>query len=42
VRKYVEAMPEADKLLDLLSAAGSDEIEPTKAIGARQPLYPEV
>ncbi|KAF5351650.1 hypothetical protein D9756_007734 [Leucocoprinus leucothites] len=41
VRKYVEKTPEADKLLDLLSAAGSDEIELTKAAGARQPLYPE-
>ncbi|KAL9708684.1 exosome catalytic subunit dis3 [Leucoagaricus gongylophorus] len=41
VRRYVESMPEADKLLDLLSAVDSDEIEPTKVVGARQPLYSE-
>ena len=29
-------------MLDLLSATGSDEIEPTKAVAARQALYPEV
>lgn len=42
MRRYVESMPEADKLLDLLSAVDSDEIEPTKAVGARQPLYSKV
>lgn len=42
MKSYVEGMPHADALLDLLSAVGSDEIEPTKAVGARQPLYPEV
>lgn len=30
------------QLLDLLSASGSDDIEPTKAAAARQALYPEV
>lgn len=35
-------MPEANQLLDLLSAVGSDTIEPTKAAGGRQPLYPDV
>ncbi|KAF9448203.1 RNB-domain-containing protein [Macrolepiota fuliginosa MF-IS2] len=41
VKKYVENLPEANQLLDLLSATGSDEIEPTRAAGIRQPLYPE-
>ncbi|KAL0580474.1 exosome catalytic subunit dis3 [Marasmius crinis-equi] len=41
VRKYVEGMVDSNKLLDLLSAAGSDAIEPTKAAGGRQVLYPE-
>ncbi|KAF9266998.1 RNB-domain-containing protein [Marasmius fiardii PR-910] len=41
VRKYVEGMVDSTKLLDLLSASGSDEIEPTKASGGRQALYPE-
>ena len=42
VRRYVEGCKEPNKLLDLLSAVGSDEIEPTKAVAARQALYPEV
>lgn len=42
VRRYVEGMKEASKLLDLLSTAGSDELEPTKAVAARQVLYPDV
>ncbi|KAF8188678.1 hypothetical protein BJ912DRAFT_968181 [Pholiota molesta] len=41
VRKYVEGMPEATQLLDLLAAEGTYEIEPTKAAGGRQALYPE-
>ncbi|OSX58629.1 hypothetical protein POSPLADRAFT_1049371 [Postia placenta MAD-698-R-SB12] len=41
VRRYVEGMKEASKLLDLLSTAGSDELEPTKAVAARQVLYPD-
>ena len=40
VRRYVEGCKESGKLLDLLSASGSDEIEPTKAVAARQALYP--
>lgn len=42
VRKYVEGMKESAQLLDLLSAAGSDDIEPTKAAAGRQALYPDV
>lgn len=42
VRRYVEGTKEPTKLLDLLSAAGSDDIEPTKARAAREALYPEV
>ena len=42
VRKYVEAMPSASQMLDLLSAEGSNDIEPTKAVAGRQALYPEV
>lgn len=41
VRRYVEGAKESSKLLDLLSAVGSDDIEPTKAVAARQALYPE-
>lgn len=41
VRKYVEGLPSANELLDLISATGGD-IEPTKAVAARQALYPEV
>ena len=43
VRKYVEGTKESVKLLDLLSAAGDNEIEPTKAASAgRGALYPDV
>ncbi len=42
VRRYVEGMTNATQLLDLLAAAGSDEIEPTKAAAGRQALYPDV
>lgn len=35
-------MPEASQLLDLLAAEGTYDIEPTKAAGGRQALYPEV
>lgn len=42
VRKYVEGMKESAQLLDLLSAAGSNDIEPTKAKAGRQALYPDV
>ncbi|EMD35164.1 hypothetical protein CERSUDRAFT_116633 [Gelatoporia subvermispora B] len=41
VRKYVEASKDSGKLSDLLSAPGSDNIEPTRAAGARQVLYPD-
>ncbi|KAJ3529635.1 hypothetical protein NM688_g7830 [Phlebia brevispora] len=41
VRHYVEGTTDPSKLLDLLSAAGQDEIEPTKAVAARHALYPE-
>ncbi|KAK7061084.1 exosome catalytic subunit dis3 [Paramarasmius palmivorus] len=41
VRKYVEGLPDSNQLLDLLSAAGSDDIDPTKAAAGRQVLYPE-
>ncbi|KIK69027.1 hypothetical protein GYMLUDRAFT_35068 [Collybiopsis luxurians FD-317 M1] len=40
VRKYVESMKDANQLLDLLSADGTSEIEPTKAAVGRQVLYP--
>ncbi|RDX49603.1 RNB-domain-containing protein [Lentinus brumalis] len=41
VRKYVEGCKNSSQLLDLLSASGSDTIEPTAATAARQALYPE-
>ncbi|PCH43275.1 RNB-domain-containing protein [Wolfiporia cocos MD-104 SS10] len=41
VRKYVESMKDSGKLLDLLSTPGSDDVEPTKAVAARQVLYPD-
>ncbi|KLO07368.1 RNB-domain-containing protein [Schizopora paradoxa] len=42
VRKYVEGLKDATSLLDLLSAAGETEIEPTAALVAgRGALYPE-
>lgn len=34
-------MKNSDQLLDLLSTA-QDEIEPTRTVSARQPLYPDV
>lgn len=42
VRRYVEALEEPSKLLDLLSAPGSDDLEPTRTAAARQALYPDV
>jgi hypothetical protein len=42
VRKYVEAMKDSNQLLDLLSVAGSDDIEPTKAAAGRTAIYPDV
>lgn len=42
VRKYVEGCKNSSQLLDLLSAPGSDAVEPTAATQARQALYPEV
>ena len=42
VRKYVEGMKESNKLLDLMSTAGSDEVEPTKALANRTGLYYDV
>ena len=42
VRRYVEALEESSKLLDLLSAPGSDDLEPTRTAAARQALYPDV
>ena len=41
VRSYVEGMPKATELLDLLSVAGSNDVEPTVASG-RTVLYPDV
>ncbi|KAG6836902.1 hypothetical protein H0H93_001489 [Arthromyces matolae] len=41
VRKYVEGMKDPNKLLDLLAAEGTNEIEPTKAVAGRQALYPD-
>ncbi|KAJ7480098.1 hypothetical protein B0H11DRAFT_2158020 [Mycena galericulata] len=42
VRKYISSLPEsvAAQLLDLLSAEDND-IEPTRAAGGRQAMYPE-
>lgn len=43
MRAYVDGMPNSGQLLDLLSATGSDELEPTAAAAAgRGALYPEV
>lgn len=44
VRKYVEGLEkDSAQLLDLLSATGGDEIEPTRVQAAsRQVLYPDV
>ncbi|KAJ6573965.1 hypothetical protein DFH09DRAFT_384346 [Mycena vulgaris] len=43
IRKYISSLPEtvAAQLLDLLSAADENEIEPTRAAGGRQAVYPE-
>lgn len=41
IRKYVEGTRDAAQFLDLLSAGGSEEIEPTRATGARSILYAE-
>ncbi|KAJ7618363.1 RNB-domain-containing protein [Mycena rosella] len=43
IRKYISSLPEtvAAQLLDLLSSADENEIEPTRAAGGRQALYPE-
>ncbi|KAJ6519275.1 hypothetical protein C8R45DRAFT_16821, partial [Mycena sanguinolenta] len=43
IRKYISSLPEstAAQLLDLLSAADDNEIEPTRAVGGRQAMYPE-
>ncbi|KAI0076851.1 RNB-domain-containing protein [Panus rudis PR-1116 ss-1] len=40
IRRYVEGMPNSAELLDLLSSTQED-IEPTKAVSARQVLYPD-
>ena len=44
VRQYIEGMMGTDTelLLDLLSSASSEDIEPTRKAGARGALYPEV
>lgn len=42
VRNYVEAMRDSSQLLDLLSVAGSNDIETTKAAAGRTVLYPNV
>ena len=42
VKQYVEAMENATSLLDLLSVAGVDEVEPTNRTAAREFLYSEV
>lgn len=42
VRRYVQAMKDPGQLLDLLAAEGSHEIEPTRASGSKQALYPDV
>lgn len=42
VRKYVEALKDSSQLLDLLSVAGSNDIDPTTAAAGRTALYPDV
>lgn len=42
VRKYVQDMKDSSQVLDLLSVAGSNDIEPTKAVAGRTALYPDV
>ncbi|KAI0060894.1 RNB-domain-containing protein [Artomyces pyxidatus] len=39
VRKYVEGMPKASQLLDLLAATDSEALEPTVAAGGRGAIY---
>ncbi|KAJ6501480.1 hypothetical protein C8R47DRAFT_228458 [Mycena vitilis] len=43
IRKYISSFPEsvAAQLLDLLSSADDNAIEPTRAAGGRQAMYPE-
>ncbi|KAJ7748468.1 hypothetical protein DFH07DRAFT_829791 [Mycena maculata] len=43
IRKYISSLPEtvAAQLLDLLSAADGNDIEPTRATSGRQAMYPE-
>ncbi|KAI1791379.1 RNB-domain-containing protein [Ganoderma leucocontextum] len=41
VRRYVEGLKDSNELLDLLAAVGSDSLEPTPAVAARQVLYPD-
>ncbi|KIM82109.1 hypothetical protein PILCRDRAFT_821006 [Piloderma croceum F 1598] len=41
VRKYVQDMKDSSRVLDLLSVAGSNDIEPTKAVAGRTALYPD-
>lgn len=43
VREYVEGMPNAEKLVDLLAVTDGNELEPTQAVAARAAaVYPEV
>lgn len=42
VRKYIEVMKDSGQLLDLLSVAGSNDIEPTMAAAGRTALYLDV
>ena len=43
VRRYVEEMEDADRLLDLIADPNLEDIEPTRASGAgRVALYPDV
>ncbi|KAJ7151585.1 hypothetical protein C8R46DRAFT_1166474 [Mycena filopes] len=43
IRNYITSLPEtiAAQLLDLLSSADDNDIEPTRAAGGRQAMYPE-
>ncbi|KAJ7037505.1 hypothetical protein C8F04DRAFT_1092687 [Mycena alexandri] len=43
IRNYISSLPEAvaAQLLDLLSSADDNDIEPTRAAGGRQAMYPE-
>jgi hypothetical protein len=42
VRNYVDGMKNSDQLLDLLSATGSDEVEPTRVVAGRTAFYADV